>query len=165
MTRLKLAALAALVAGTAQAQDDVAQGQAFGDWIVACEAVSTTRNACRIAQSQSRSSDGSLVLQLVAYPQAQGGAVLVAQVPMGVYLPDGATFRPRNDDDADSTGMIWQRCLGNICEAALRLDADGVAAFADAGEVLFGYRMIPGEPATITTVDTSTFVTALDAVR
>ena len=159
-----------------EAEDDAAQTEAearsetlnnasFGDWRVVCEAVSTTRTACRIVQSQRIAESGDLVAQFVAYPLSEGAALFVAQVPIGVYLPGGAVYRPAEDEAAEQTQMIWQRCAGPICEAALQLSAEDVAGFAETGALVFGYQMDPGADPIITRVDVSTFAEALEAVR
>ncbi len=144
---------------------EVANNAQFGDWIVACEAVSTQRTSCRIVQSQSIAETGALVAKFVAYPLAEGEALLVAQVPMGVYLPGGAVFRPADDETAEQQSMIWQRCAGAICEAALQLTADNVENLAAAESIIFGYQANPGQDPIVTRVSTSAFADALNAIR
>ena len=163
--RAILATMVAVWGSPGMAQDqEVVPGQAFGDWVVACEVVSTARNACRLVQTQTRS-NGAFVLQLIAYPQQDGGALLVAQVPMGAYLPSGAVYRPADDAEAPQVSMIWQRCLGEVCEAALRLDEAAVTDLTQAGQIVFGYRLNPGEEPMLTGVDVSTLADGLAAIR
>lgn len=163
----KVVTACALMAATQVAAQEgaVANNTAFGDWVVACEAVSTAQTSCRILQTQQNADTGALVAQFIAYPQPEGGALLVAQMPIGVYLPGGAVFRAAEDEEAEQQGMVWQRCFGQICEAALALDAEAVANLTASGRILFGYQANPGEPAVITAVDVSTFAEALDAIR
>ena len=121
-------ALAALFMGVAtlpvQAQKSlkapVANNAAFGDWLVKCEAVSTTDNACRVEQMQTRSDTNELLARFVALGTTEGGAVLFAQVPAGAYLPSGAAIR-LDVEGAEQTQMIWQTCMSSLCEAALNL--------------------------------------------
>lgn len=154
----------------AQAQDattplDVANGTMFGDWIVSCEAVTISRNVCRLLQEQTLRDNNGLVARFIALPAEEGGAILLAQVPMGVYLPGGAVYRLENAQEAAQQEMIWQRCWGNVCEAALGLEAAQLEAIDDAGAILFGYRGdISSEPV-ITRVDMSNFRAGLDALR
>ncbi len=160
-----LAGIGMVLATSAAAQDEVANNAAFGDWVVNCEAVSTQRTQCRVVQTQSRQDTGALVIQLIAYAAPEGGAVLVAQVPIGVYLPAPLAFRAESEPDAPEQTMIWQRCLGQICEAALQLEAPAFAALTEAETVLFGYQPAPGAEAVITRVNTIGLADAVDATR
>lgn len=160
------AVLAMTLATSAQAQQaEVANNATFGDWVVNCEAVSTQRTSCRVVQTQSRSDTGALFLRLIAYAQPEGGAVLVAQTPIGVYLPADVVFRAEGDADTPQTAMIWQRCLGDICEAALELDAESLQALEDGGAALFGYQPAPGQDAAVARVETTALIEALDTTR
>lgn len=137
----------AAAAGAATGGSEIANNTAFGDWVVQCEAVTTSRNVCRIVQELSRADTNELVVRFIALPAAEDTAILLAQVPIGVYLPGGAVFRLEGKDDEEQREMIWQRCMGNLCEAALSIDADEMAKFAEAGGILFGYRPdIQAEP-------------------
>lgn len=154
----------ALSGAQAQAQD-VANNTAFGDWIVNCEAVTVSQTACRLVQVLSNSADDSLVVRLIALPGAEDTVVMLAQVPMGVYLPGGVVFRPEGTEDAEQSEMVWQRCLGQLCEAAIALTPDYLDAFTQSGAILLGYRMtLEGQPL-IVRVDVSRFAEAVDAIR
>ncbi len=159
-----LTGLVMTLASGAAAQE-VANNASFGDWVVNCEAVSTQRTSCWVAQTQSRADNGGLVLQLIAYALPEGGALLAAQVPIGAYLPFNVSFQPEADENPQPQRMIWQRCLGQICEAALQFSAEELAALNDAEQVLFGYQPAPGVDALVTRVSTGTLVEALDAIR
>lgn len=170
MRKTILTAFAALSLATSSlAQEtetpEVANNTLFGDWIVTCQAVTVTRNICRLMQEQKLRDSDTLVTRLIAFPAEEGGAVLLAQVPMGVYLPGGAVFRQESDAEAEQKEMIWQRCLGDICEAALALNAEELAEIAEGGAILFGYRGdIASEPI-ITRVDMTRFGEGLEALR
>lgn len=158
-------------AGAAMAQDtatdapaqDVANNTAFGDWIVICEAVTVRENACRLVQELSLRETNALVARFIALP-APEGAILLAQVPIGVYFPGGAVYRFAGRDDLEQREMIWQRCFGDICEAAIALDADEIAMFAESDTILFGYRQAAAAEPTIVSVDVSQFTQALEAI-
>lgn len=166
LMRTILFAASILTASTATAQDtEVTNGTSFGDWEVACDAVSTQRVTCRLVQSQSIAETGEMVLRLIVFPQDQEGALMVAQMPMGVYFPGGAIFRAADDSDAPVTSMVWQRCGGGLCEAALSMDATAVDAFVAQGAILFAYQMDPGTDRLVTRVDVSTLATGLAAIR
>ncbi|MFA5581400.1 MAG: invasion associated locus B family protein [Paracoccaceae bacterium] len=144
---------------------DIPNNAMFGDWLVNCEAVSVTRVACSIVQQLSLSENNQLVVRMVAIPAPEGTAILLAQVPMGAYLPGGAVYRFDNEDEAqEQRSMIWQRCLGDLCEAAIQLDADEMALFAENDTLLFGYRPdVEAEPIVVG-LDISQFNEAIAAI-
>ena len=83
---------------TEAAATDVANNSVFGDWVMACEAVTVSRNMCRLVQEQSPRETGEMLARFIAVPVADG-VILLAQVPMGVYLPGGAVYRFEGQDD------------------------------------------------------------------
>ena len=166
MRRPLLALALSALAAPAVAQDDaIANGSAIGNWVVTCEAVSTTSTACTVRQTLSLAESGQTLLRLIAAPQEDGGALMVAQVPMGVHLPGGAVFRAAEDDSSPQREMIWQSCSGRICEAAILLTADDLAALEAEGSHLFGYRLAPTAEPTIVAVSLADLTPALDAIR
>lgn len=168
---------AVVISGSAMAQDtaesnadstnavvsDVANNTAFGDWIVTCEAVSVRQNACRLVQELSLRETNELVARFIALP-AIDGAILLAQVPIGVYLPGGAVYRFAGRDDVEQREMIWQRCFGDLCEAAVALDADELAVFAESETMLFGFRADADVEPVILSVDISSFTQAMEMI-
>lgn len=187
--KIVLAAGAILAGGMAQAQEaaapaegtttevatnrtDIANNTAFGDWVVQCEAVTVSRTICRVVQELTRTDDDSLVVRFIALPTGPTDAILLAQVPIGAYLPGGAVYRLDNLEDAaaepdpaEQREMIWQRCLGDLCEAAVAITTEEMAQFTEVGGILFGYRPdIDAEP-TIVRADVSRFAEAISAIR
>lgn len=164
-----ITAITVLAATTAHAQDndvgEVGNGTAFGNWEVACDAVTTQRVTCRLVQTQALSETNALLLRMIVFSQPEGGALVTAQMPMGVYLPGGAVFRAETDEEAPVTGMVWQRCLGQVCEAAIALDGEAVDALVESGSILFAYQMNPGEDRRIVRVDVSTLGDGLAAIQ
>lgn len=134
------AALCIVCAASAQAQS-IANNTAFGDWIVACEALTVTENQCQLVQQQTRNDTQELAARFLILPAVDGAAIMLAQVPIGVYLPGGAVFGLEGDPIDAQQQMIWQRCLGPVCEAAILIDAATLESMFAAGSVLFGYRM------------------------
>ncbi len=161
-------AVAAFIASGAMAQDttatsapaDVANNTAFGDWLVVCEAVTVRQNVCRLVQELSLRETNELVARFIALP-ATDGAVLLAQVPIGVYLPGGAVYRFAGRDDLEQREMVWQRCFGDVCEAAIALDAEELAVFGEAETMLFGFRGDAESDPVIVSVDISQFSEAV----
>ena len=143
---------------------EIANNTAFGDWILTCDAVTTSRTACRLVQEQSLRETGELVARFIAVPVADG-AILLAQVPMGVYLPGSAVYRFEGEDALEQREMIWQRCADTVCEAAAPLDEDELQLFADHDALLFGFRMTAQSEPIVLRVDISEFADAMDVIR
>ena len=165
--RSLLALATALLPTTALAQTevaDVANNTPFGNWLVTCEALSVKRSVCRLTQELTLRESGDLVVRFIALP-AKGGAIMLAQVPSGVYLPGGAVWRASQPEDAKQHEMIWQRCLGGVCEAAQGLTDADLTEMTSSGTMLFGYRMDPqGEPLVLE-VDVKRFAEGIEALR
>lgn len=155
---------AAAPQAAAPAAVDLANNTPFGSWLVSCEALSVKRSVCRLTQELTLRDSGDLVVRFIAIP-AEGGAILLAQVPIGVYLPGGAVWRPAEPEDAAQHDMIWQRCLGGVCEAAQGLTEADLATLSKAGTMLFGYRMDPNGEPLVVNVDVSQFEAGLKELR
>ncbi len=149
---------------TEAAISDVANNSSFGDWVISCDAVTVRRTVCRLIQEQSMRESGELVARFVAVPVADG-VILLAQVPMGVYLPGGAVYRIAGRDDLEQREMIWQRCAADVCEAAAPVDDAELALFAEAESLLFGFRPTAESDPVILNVDISEFATAVQLIR
>lgn len=147
-----------------QAEIEVANGTRFGDWMVACEAVSTRSTVCHLTQELTRRDTGELVVRMVAMP-VEDGTVLLAQVPMGVYLPGGAVFRIAEDEEESQREMIWQRCLGALCEAAYPVTEEELTTLTAGGSILFGYRMDLAAEPIVVSLDMSSFADGINALR
>jgi invasion protein IalB len=128
------------VSGAAQeAGEELRNGQLVGDWVVACEAVTISQTICQLVQEHSLRDTGEMIARFIAIPVSDG-AILLAQVPMGVYLPGGAVYRFAGRDEIEQRNMIWQRCAETICEAAAPLTEEELALFAENEALLFGFR-------------------------
>jgi invasion protein IalB len=144
---------------------DVAINTQFGQWVVSCQAVTVNTNVCRLLQEQVLRDSNVLVARFIVQPVENGAAIMLAQVPGDVYLAGGAVYRLDGDEEGPQREMIWQRCMGGICEAAIVLEAEELAAMNSAGAILFGYRMEPTSDPIVTYVDLDAFGTGLDALR
>lgn len=140
--------------------DEIANNTAFGDWVVICEAVTVRRTVCQLVQELTLRDSDQMLARFIALP-VEEGAVLVAQVPMGVYLPGGAVFRFAGMDEEPQREMIWQRCFADVCEAAIPLPEAELAVFARAEAMLFGFRMEPEAEPIILRVDVRRFAEAI----
>jgi len=150
MNRIATLALAALLpaAGAlAQTAAPVANGTAFGDWAIRCQAIGVQQTQCNLVQELSLADTGGLVARVLV-TELQGAPALIGHVPIGAYLPSGMVYQVEGDDTPQRE-MIWQRCLGNICEGALALDDAEIERLSQ-GTMLFGYRPAPGvEPVVV----------------
>lgn len=164
-TLLAGAAIAVAGSGAAWAQEaDVANGSAFGNWIVNCQAATIKRTTCQLIQEQSIRETGQMIARFVAIP-ATDGAVLLAQAPMGVYLPGGAVYRFAGADDIEQREMSWQSCAGNLCEAAVAISEDELKLFAEHEAILFGFQMQAGADPVVIRVNIQDFARAIGLLR
>lgn len=151
-------------AETATGVADVANGTQFGDWVISCEAETIRRTVCRLVQTLTLQESDELVAQFIAVP-AQDGAVLIAQVPMGVFLPGGAVYRFADDESLEQREMIWQSCQGQVCEAAYPLDEEELALMGAHSSLLFGYRFAADSEPIVVEVDISEFTRGMQILR
>ncbi|WP_316016033.1 invasion associated locus B family protein [Roseobacter sp. HKCCA0434] len=124
-----------------QSSGVIPNNASFGGWQVTCEAVGVGQTSCNLVQTLLRADDETLLLRLLVTRLGED-LVLLAQTPIGVYLPSGAVYQVEGDD-TPQRDMVWQRCLGPLCEAALALDEEEIARIGE-GTMLFGYRPGPG---------------------
>lgn len=137
----------------------------FGAWTVSCVTETQGSNSCRLVQEQIARDTDALVARFIVQPVEGDAAVMLAQVPIAVFLAGGAVFRLEGDETGPQRAMVWQRCAGDLCEAALMLAPEELAAMDAAGGLLFGYRTGPeGEPV-ITRVDLTDFAEGVAALR
>ncbi|SHM06879.1 Invasion protein IalB, involved in pathogenesis [Roseovarius litoreus] len=162
---------AAGMAATAQAQEaaqtateEMRNGQMVGDWVVVCEAVTISQNQCRMVQEQSLRETGEMIARFIAVPVSDG-AILLAQVPMGVYLPGGAVYRFSGKDEIEQRNMIWQRCADTVCEAAAPLSEEELALFAESEALLFGFRETSDGDPVVLSVGIEGFAEAIEKLR
>lgn len=157
-------AAAAQDAATPAADTEIRNGQQIGDWVVNCDAVTVRQTVCRLVQEQSLRDGGELVARFIAVPVVDG-AILLAQVPMGVYLPGGAVYRFGDNETEEQRDMIWQSCSGEVCEAAAPLDEEELALFAEHSDILFGFRRAAEDDPVVLRVNIEGFAEAIASLR
>ncbi len=144
-----LAPLAPLAAGLpASAQETageasavtVVNGQTFGAWTVACQALGVNRTSCVLSQRLVRRADNAFLAEILAFTNADDSKrFLAARVPNGVYLPAGFALRPA--DSEDETRFVWQSCSARLCEALVELTPELARSLEGAsGGLIAGYR-------------------------
>ena len=144
--------LAAPVAAVAQEERET-----FGDWVLVCDG----GQPCRLIQQQTERETGDLAVRMIAL-KVDDGAVLAAQMPMGVHLPSGAGYRFETPEDEPQRQMVWQRCMDNICEAAIQLDEQELEFFGQNDSILFAYRLTPQDEPRIMQVSLAGFLDGLE---
>lgn len=120
----------------------LANGTRFGTWTLGCEAVAVGETACLLSQRVARSSDGAFLADFMLFPnpQAEGEVYLAARVAAGVYLPSGFVLRGESAPEDSQRQLVWQTCVGEVCEGLLSLPAADVAALEAGGDVIAAYR-------------------------
>ena len=134
-----------LMVTAAQAQTAPKVGDAIGDWIFNCQALSATQTVCvlqqTIVQKESKQPVMRLTLRKLGKEQKLG---LVVRVPLGVYLATGIGGKV---DEGKQFNLIWQSCTKQGCQAALSLD-DGQKTALKSGKQLFiGFKARPDKDA------------------
>lgn len=151
MIRLLTAATTAcltLLAPALSAQDSsdtparVTNGQQFGAWTVACEALAVNETTCVLNQRLFRSEDRVFLAQIVGFWSGDGERrYLSARVPVGAYLPAGFAIRAEDGTEEDVIAFTWQACSEQLCEALIELQDDQIAALgAEGSSVVASYR-------------------------
>ena len=152
---LGMMAALALLAAPVLAQEEegaaaagpVANGTAFGDWRVACQAVAVGRTVCVLAQRIVARETGALVGEVTLRP-AQGpeGAealLMTLTVPTGLALRARPAYRipPAEEERA----LDWETCGPRLCRAVRALGAEEVGALRAATSARVGYRPLRAE--------------------
>ncbi len=125
----------------AQAQTAPKVGDAIGDWIFNCQALSAARTVCvlqqTIVQKESKKPVMRLTLRRLGRDQKLG---LVVRVPLGVYLATGIGGKV---DEGEQFNLIWQTCTQQGCQAALSLDDGQKTAMKSGKRLLIGFKGRP----------------------
>ncbi len=143
---LPLAAIAQEAAApeAAEAPAEIANGQAFDDWTVRCEALGVNRTRCMLSQRISMRETNQLLAELLAFWTDDGKQILVAQVPVGAHLPSSFVLQPEGATEEEQLPFIWQACSPQICEAVNLPDQAALDRLTRAEQVLAGYRPAVG---------------------
>jgi len=117
----------------------VANGQRFGAWTVACEAIAVNETACVLSQRLVRSEGNGFLAEILAFWSGDRSTTyLAARVPNGVYLPSGFAMQAEGSDER--TEFVWQSCSSDLCEALTEVTQEQIEAMSSGAEMLSGYR-------------------------
>ena len=129
-------ALGAMASATA-AQSAPKVGDAIGDWIFNCRALSASEAVCglnqRIVETKSKRPIISLTLRKV---RPEKKLALIVNLPLGVYL---ATSIGAKLGEGEQFNQIWQTCTQQGCQAALSLDEAKTKAMKSGEKLLVGF--------------------------
>lgn len=163
-------ALTGVLSAEAQTNGPERITEAFGAWEVRCEradaAVAGSPLLCEMVQATSMQGADQPVSQIaIGRATPEGGMTAVVQLPLGLWLPAGATL-----DLGPAGGMqpiTLLRCLPQGCLGQLELTDAMRAALSDEAQTdsALQFEMQPGTPARIPVVHQgfAAAITALEA--
>ena len=126
---------------TALGQTQPKVGDAIGDWVFNCRALSATETVCalnqRIVETKSKRPIMSLTLRKVG-PEKK--LVLIVNVPLGIYLATGIGAKV---DAGEQFNLVWQTCTQQGCQAALSLDDAKKSAMKSGKQLFVGFKARP----------------------
>ena len=128
--------------GSAEAQE-ARQGTAFGDWLLACEAVGVNRTSCVIRQTLTRRDGGALIADVILRrleAEDDPRIALVLVTPTGMFLPEAPGMAI--DAGGETLPLQWRSCDAQRCVASRVLTEDDVASLSGGGRMSLGYRPV-----------------------
>ncbi|AGI69027.1 invasion protein B-like protein [Octadecabacter antarcticus 307] len=121
-----VAAACCTLAGSASAQDGPPRaGQVFGDWRFDCTAITEAQSRCQLTQTMLAGELRQAVARLGLAPDADGGMVLSALLPLGFSIPAGVRVAI---DEGETIPLDLVRCVTAGCIAGHTLSADEITA-------------------------------------
>lgn len=135
-----MALMAALVAAAspAEAQPATADPPRFGDWSL----IALPGAGCVLHQRLAVRESGQTIADLWLQTQADDGAVLSVQVPLGVSLADQVAYRHANEPDR-AVSLLWQFCNQTHCLAQGHLAAIEVNRLRLGRSLQLAFRPLP----------------------
>jgi len=95
-------------------------GDAFGDWMFGCQALSAKNTICSISQSMINNDTHQRILNLSLSKRGTNKQlVLIVTAPLGLYIPAGITAMI---DGKNPFKLILQSCSQSGCVAAINID-------------------------------------------
>lgn len=140
-------------------------GQAYGDWRLACVARAINDTECLIRQVVIRPENRSLLGEITLSRRTTDDGdkvLLMAKTPAGMALPVKPAYRI--DEAGEQLPLDWQTCAGRFCTATRFLEPSEVDALRYGGQMIFGYQVF-GTPSPVAfTVSLRGVTEGLDAL-
>ncbi len=134
--RILLAALLALPA-LAHAQAKV--GDRFGDWVFQCVALAEGKTACALDYTLVSRPDNRPVLRLSLGRNWKGeGVVLTAIMPLGIWLPAGASGTV---DQGKPFAFTLETCLQQRCIGTYPVSGEFLKALRDGKQLSVSFTL------------------------
>ncbi len=97
-----------------------ADGDRFGGWVYECEALSASKTVCAFTYTVVTEDGASRILKLSFGKLGQKDEfVLVALLPLGIYLPAGVHGKI---DNGETFELVMRTCTTLGCEAMILVD-------------------------------------------
>lgn len=135
-----------------------APAQQFLDWSVESSAdrcIAITRILLR--------DSGTPLLSLSLSLRADGGALMLAEVPVGASLRDGIVWLPA--PGRPGRALEWQNCTPDACIATDNLTAADLNTLRPRRAISVAFRPLPASPPLVTPVSLMGLTRALAAVE
>lgn len=151
--------------GLAQEAEPVVNGQKFGAWGVACQALAVNKTRCHLEQTLLRDTDRVFLARSLAVWSDDGSrGFLALQVPVGAYLPSGIALRAEGAETVHP--LTWQSCSPELCEALIDLDDALMQELSQGtGKVVATYRPRLGAEPRVFNFSVSGLIEGMQALR
>ncbi|MEJ1376490.1 MAG: invasion associated locus B family protein [Candidatus Sedimenticola sp. (ex Thyasira tokunagai)] len=133
--------------GAAHAVAGPEPGKQFGNWLHECESGSEEKRICALTHTVHSTDSKGVILKLtIRKLGSEQTPVLVALVPLGIYLPAGVVAMV---DSSPQFPLVVQRCTVQGCEAFSPLDPKQLWRLKAGKRLLIGFKARRG-PSTVT---------------
>jgi invasion protein IalB len=162
MKRFALCAALSCLTSFAHAQPKV--GDRFGDWVFQCMAFAEGRTACALTYSIVSKVDNRRIAQLsLGRNEERKSIVLTAFLPLGIYLPAGASATP---DQGTPLQLTIETCLpAQGCIALAALGGDFLKALQAAKQLSISFVAADGQKPVVLEVPLAGLGEGLKAAR
>ena len=132
------------LAGSAGLAQSPKVGERFGDWVFTCKALSSEQTVCALTQTvtvkaqQGRGRILTLLLRRLEDQETKRRKIiLLALLPLGIYLPTGVAARI---DQGPQFPLQLRTCTQTGCEAAAELVDKTLGAFKAGNQLFIGFK-------------------------
>ncbi|MFT5720674.1 MAG: invasion protein IalB [Motiliproteus sp.] len=122
-------------------------GDKFGDWLFECQALAANKTNCMLSQTLINKESKQRVLRLaLSNIQDSKGLVLIAVLPLGIYLPSGVTL---NTEKGTVIPLNLQTCTQQGCIATSALSSKHIKAIKAENELVVAFSVNKNTPVTL----------------